>query len=67
MDKPCAYCNLYPHSKWCTRFGMFDPTVKLNRKPLDIAFEKLDNGMVRRPLKNYSPVSLLLDVLKEMI
>jgi hypothetical protein len=46
---------------------MEDPTVSLTGvKPLDIAFKKLDNELVRRPLKNYSPASLLLDALKEM-
>ena len=62
----CQYCNIYPHSEWCTRFGMPDTSVKLDRKPLDIAFKKMDNELVRRPLKTYSPVSLLLDALKEI-
>lgn len=62
---PCAYCDQVPHSKWCTRFGMHDPTVKLDGKPLDIAFKKLDNELVRRPLKTYYPASLLLDAFKE--
>jgi hypothetical protein len=60
----CPYCSLSPHSKWCTRFGMQDPTVSLTGlKPLDIAFKKLDNELLRRPLKTYS---LLLDTFKEL-
>lgn len=63
----CPYCKTSPCTKWCTRFGLVDLTVKLDGlKPLDIAFKKMDNELVRRPLKNYSPVSLLLDALKEM-
>jgi len=61
--KRCQYCKqLPPHSKWCTRFGMKDSTVTLDKKPLDITFKKLDNDLLRRPLKTYS---LLLDALND--
>lgn len=65
IKAPCQYCDTSPCTQWCTRFGNYDPTVKLDKKPLDIAFEKLDNELVRRPLKTYSPASLLLDAFKE--
>lgn len=59
----CEYCDNIPCTKWCTRLGLKDLTVKLaGVKPLDIAFKKLDNELVRRPLKTYS---LLLDAFKE--
>lgn len=58
----CAYCDKFPCSKWCTRYGFKDPTVNLTQKPLDIAFKKLDNSLLSRPLKTYS---LLLDAFKE--
>ena len=61
---PCPYCDKVPCSKWCTRYGYKDDTVKLaGVKPLDIAFKKLDNSLAVRPLKIYSR---LLNALKEI-